>query len=372
MWRCAGGSYLFHSDDYKMAWQMHLPMIKTMRLNTIRLAFRFHFDNVSTADVLDHAKLEWIVDFLAKNNIKTILDNHGAMGFGSKALIDAWKRLASVYRDDTRIAAYELFNEPYFGTWDPMIRTKRDAAQAYSNLTKEIRKIDPDHILIWQCDGYYVPRLEDLIGYLEPNVVLTAHRWWTYWNQEFETWTPEQLANMTLGYLSDIREKYQLPLWLGEFGTHPPYDSTNPEWLLTQQLLLRCEESVIGWSLWMGATNISRPWDQYLAFFPLSANNPTLIHHTLQADSKKLVDYVVDQRDLEFLSYYRIEMWHDKDYVTFKSGVNVLLITTHRLSDNTLEVANKTQINITEQTTICNEENTTSTEDWNSVIYLAP
>jgi len=60
MWRGAGGSYLFHAGDgYREAWERHLPEIKAMGLNTIRLAFAFADSTpnpdygVPSADIFD-------------------------------------------------------------------------------------------------------------------------------------------------------------------------------------------------------------------------------------------------------------------------------------------------------------------------------
>jgi aryl-phospho-beta-D-glucosidase BglC (GH1 family) len=132
IWRGAGGSYIFHARDrYQEAWQLHLPEIQAMGLNTVRLAFAFPDSGINpeygtpSADILDFNKLDLVLDFLTAHQIKAILDLHNwadMIGdFGSQKLVDDWVRVAVRYRGDSRIVAYELFNEPGSETWAPSI-----------------------------------------------------------------------------------------------------------------------------------------------------------------------------------------------------------------------------------------------------------
>ena len=368
IWRGAGCSYSFNTDDYKTAWQAHLPEIQAMGLNTMRLAFRFAFDTAGTAEVLDYSKLDWVLDFLAQNNIKAILDNHGGMGFGSQALLDAWTHLASRYRGDSRIVAYELFNEPYGGTGDAWIKTKEDVALAYANLTKEIREVDPYHIHIWQTP-HYLPPLEEITEYLQPNTVFTVHRWWTNRRLEFDIWTPEQLSNMTLGYIVEMREKLKVPFWLGEFGCHGTYGPSNPEWVLTEKHLWRCEEQAVGWNLWMSAVSKDKPWNHYLAFFPLQVYNPNLVRQPWQSPSVTIKDYVIDQHGVDLFELYRIEMRDNNDFVELKPGILVLVVDYFRL-DNSLQIVGEEEIQVTETLRIINHQFTAEYPgNWDTVIY---
>lgn len=380
VWRGAGGSYLFHTDDYLLAWEKHLPEMQKMGLNTVRLAFRFPDSNSGddgyiAADTLDRVKLDRVLDFLDQYDIKAILDCHNCKDmygdFGSQKLINDWVELAKRYRGDPRIVAYELFNEPYTLTWSSWLKTKVDVVKAYADLTKAVREVDPEHIIIWQSSSYLPSDFpEGLTEYLQSNIVYTTHRWWTRKLEEFDIWTQEQISYNTLSYLVQMRQKLNAPFWLGEFGTHQPVDSSNPEWVLTEQNLFRCEEQVVGWNLWMGRTGIDKPWNHYLPLFPLKANNADLIRQPWCPPAPNLIDYVIDQHDVERLEPYRIEMWHNKDYVTFKPSIIIHVITNHKLSDGSCEIVSEEKIQITEQLTICNEEGTNEHPgDWNIIIY---
>lgn len=369
IWRGVGCSYLSSwSEDYMTAWQNHLPEIQAMGLNTIRLAFQFPFDNETAKDVLDYRKLDWVLSFLAKNNIKAILDNHGSTGFGSKALIDAWTDLASRYRGDTRIVAYELFNEPFWSTWDhASVKGIEDVPFAYANLTKEIRKVDPYHIHIWQSLPY-LPPLDEITEFLQPNIVYTAHRWWTYRRYEFEIWTPEQLSNIVFDYIVEMRSKLHAPFWLGEFGGSGTYDDpSNPAWLIAEQLLYRCEEQAVGWNLWMGHATI---WNQYLAFFPLKVQNPTLVHQPFEPQLLRIENYITDQHGVDWLESYLVEIMENNDFVTLRPGIIILVVKNHELQNGQYEIVSKEKIQVAENLTIYNEQFEPGHEgNWNTLIY---
>ena len=385
LWRGAGGSYLFHTDDYMTAWQEHLPQIQQMGLNTMRLAFAFSDSNINpdygmpSADILDYAKLDWVLDFLDQNGLRAILDLHNyldmAGDFGSQKLIDDWVALARRYRGDSRIVGYELFNEPYCLTWDHSVTSSIDVIEAYANLTSAVRVVDPEHIVIWEINNlayaWDLGRFPEVLKpYLQPNTVLTLHEWWSEPEMRLEDWTPEENSFITAYYLVEARKKFNVPVWLGEFGSFSPFDASNPEWLSTEQMLLRCEEQVIGWNLWMERVGIDKPWNYYLPFFPLKVYNLNLIQENWYMPIPKLTDYVIDDQGADILEPFRIEMWHNNDYVTFKPGIIIRVYTNHKLADGTYEES-KEEIEVTEKLTIRNKEGTPShPADWNIKIRL--
>lgn len=383
VWRGAGGSYLFHTgDNYQEAWRRHLPEMQAMGSNTIRLAFAFASSTPTpeygtlSADVLEFDKMDWVLDFLDQHGVKGILDLHNWADmygdFGSQKLIDNWRAVAQHYRDDPRVVAYELFNEPGRSTWAPSIRSKMDVTRFYAELTDVIREVDPEHIVIWQSQPY-VPLFEEIVDLLRPNIVFTFHKWWTNKKWEFDIWTPEQLSYMSLGYAVEYREKLNIPFWFGEFGSGSPFNASNPEWLLTEQHLWRAGEQVVGWNLWMGRTSLDKPLNQYLPFFQLRANSLNHTRQSWQQSLPKLTDYVVNQHGVDRYEPYRIEMWHNKDYVTLEPGIVILVIANRRLADGSFEITSKEEVIVGECLTIHNEECTEAyPDDWNVTIYGMP
>jgi hypothetical protein len=294
IWRGAGGSYLFHAgDSWQEAWQEHLPQIQVMGLNTIRLAFAFPDSGINpeygtpSADILDYEKLDWVLDFLTQHSMKGILtcmnylDMYG--DFGSQKLANDWVSLARRCNGDSRIVAYELFNEPYYNTWVSSVKSKMDVISAYANLTDAVRAADPEHIVIWEsryhlayADSDIDKFAEVIKPYLRPNLVFTMHSW-LHKESSFNVWNPEQMSFIEVDYLVKARNKLKTPFWLGEFGSYWPFDRSNLEYNWTEQILWRCEEQVLGWNLWMGRTAEDNLWNEYLQLFPLKVYNERLV-----------------------------------------------------------------------------------------------
>jgi len=390
VWRGAGGSYLFHAgDNYQKAWESHISQIEAMHLNTIRLAFAFPDSSVNPntgvpdSDILDYATLDWVLAFLAQHGIKAILDCHNYADmhgdFGSQKLTNDWVNLAKRYRGDSRIVAYELFNEPGSTAWAPSVTSTMDVIKAYANLTDAVRAVDPEHIVIWMSRGIlaYAEDLdkfkEVLQPYLKPNLVFTVH-YWRHKEFSFNIWNPKQVSYIVIDYLVKARSKLNVPFWLGEFGSGSPFNFSNPEYQWFEQTLWRCEEQVLGWNMWMGETVIDKPWNQYLQMFPLEVYNTELIRKPWAMPIPNLKDYVVNGSGIDDLYplYYplRVGIWHNNDNVTFKPGIIIRVIVNHKLPDGTVEVASEETIGVTEQLTIRNEEGTTEhLGDWNTNIY---
>lgn len=378
-WRGTGTSYLLHAgENYQEAWQKHFLEIQAMDLNTIRLAFAFADSSPNpdcgtpSADIMDFDKLDWVLRFLGQHGVKAILDLHNWIDmegdFGSQKVIDDWVKVAARYRGESRIVAYELFNEPAWSTYDKTwMANKTDAIRAYAQLTDAIRQVDPEHIVIWTSSNFLPAEFpEGFEEYVRQNVVYSVHRWYHDYSTsdklEFELWTPEQLSYMSVGYLVEMRERLNAPFWLGEFGSHYPMNESNPEYLLTEQILFRCEEQAIGWSLWLGH---GRARD-YLPFFPLKIYNQNFVRKTWSYLAPKLTNFVIDQQGLDRFEPYRIEMWGRNDYVTFKGGISILVITTRENPNGIFDVLSKEEY-VTGMLKIRNEEE--YTEDRNVRIY---
>jgi len=381
MWRGAGASYLFHADDYQTAWEIYLREILEMRMNTMRLAFAFPdstpnpSSGMTSADILDIKKLDWVIDFLSQHNIKVILDCHNYLDmygdFGSQKLFADWSTLARHYADDPRVAAYELFNEPYCTTWAPGVASTIDVARVYAELTDTIRRVDPNRIVIWEAQPH-LPPLSEVIQYFRPNIVLTFHRWWTDRSDDFLYLGPKELSYSALSYAVEMRKKYGIPFWFGEFGCLDwPFNATNPKWLLVEQNLWRCEEQAVGWNLWMGKADEVKSLTRYLQFFPLKTSNEDLARAPWNPLGETLTAHTVDSRDLELQECYRVHMWHDGDYIVLSPSLILQVIVYKKLLNGEEQVVSNSVINVTQQLTICNEEGTQEHPgDWDTEIFV--
>lgn len=375
MWRGAGGSYLFHAGaNYQQAWQQQLSNIQAMGINTIRLAFAFADSapnpqtGLPTADIFDFAKMDWVLDFLNQSEIKGIFDCHNyddmAGDFGSQKLINDWVQVAQHYHGDERVAAYELFNEPFGSTYAPSIKTPADGITFYGQLTDAIRAVDPDHIAIWGAE-WFVTDLGTVLNLLRSNVVYTFHRW--YNKSTLNAMNPEKLSYSSVWYAVEQRQKYNVPFWFGEFGSFSLYDSSNLEWQLAEQSCWRCEEQVVGWSLWCGGNAVN---SQYVQFFPLKTYNQYLIRQFWNPPQPTFIGYIADSKGVDIFGLYLISMWHNGDYVTLKPGIIVRYIRTQVVSGVSIGKEDVT-VRVTQPLTLTNYENTTAYPgDWNLGVYV--
>ena len=156
-----------------------------------------------------------------------------------------WQKLAERYKDETWIGGYDLINEPNWGFTN--LAKDKNGTQEQKNgplkkllveITKAVREIDKKHIIIIEGNGWG----NNYSGMMPPwdnNMVLSFHK---YWN------------NNDLGAIKQImglRDKFKVPVWLGETGE-------NSNVWFTQAIRL-VEQNNIGWAWWplkkMGANN---------------------------------------------------------------------------------------------------------------------
>ncbi|MGC1392405.1 MAG: cellulase family glycosylhydrolase [Bacteroidales bacterium] len=135
-----------------------------------------------------------------------------------------WKKLAGRYKDEEWIGGYDLINETNY-------KLEGNAAlkKLFSKITGEIRKIDKKHIIFIEGNQF----ANDYTGLTPPwdnNMIYSFHK---YWN-------PNTLESIQK-YL-DMREKYDVPLWMGESGEN------TTEWFKAAVNLF--ETNNIGWSWW--------------------------------------------------------------------------------------------------------------------------
>ncbi|HUP11545.1 MAG TPA: cellulase family glycosylhydrolase, partial [Niastella sp.] len=150
--------------------------------------------------------------------------------------IALWKKLAERYANEPFIGAYDIINEPNWGFADPVndkngLNEKGNTPlkQLMTDITKAIREVDTKHIIIIEGNGWG----NNYNGILPPwdnNMALSFHK---YWN--FNT-------KGSIQHILDTRDKYNVPVWLGETG-----ENSNV-WFAEAVRLL--EANNIGWAWW--------------------------------------------------------------------------------------------------------------------------
>ncbi|WP_347158186.1 cellulase family glycosylhydrolase [Pontibacter chitinilyticus] len=191
------------------------------------------------------------------NNMYLILDLHAAPGGQGNDLnisdrdpkqpslwdseanqqktIALWRKLAERYKDEPYIGGYDIINEPNWGFTNKDDKNGCDEKQnaplkkLLMDITKVIREVDQKHIIIIEgnCWGN---NYNGVLPTWDDNMVLSFHK---YWNYNDQASIKERL---------ELRDKYNVPLWLGETGE-------NSNVWFTQAIAL-AERNDIGWSWW--------------------------------------------------------------------------------------------------------------------------
>jgi len=148
--------------------------------------------------------------------------------------IALWRKLAERYASEPAIGGYDLLNEPNWTFEGKDKNGKEDASnqpiwELYKALTKAIREVDTNHMIIIEGNGWG-NNYNGFPGPWDDNMVMSFHK---YWNPN----TEEAIARFLA-----LREKYGVPLWLGESGEN------NNQWF--RECVALMEKNHIGWSWW--------------------------------------------------------------------------------------------------------------------------
>ncbi|MCX6280610.1 MAG: carbohydrate-binding protein [Bacteroidetes bacterium] len=148
--------------------------------------------------------------------------------------IALWKKLAQRYANEPWVGGYDLLNEPNWNFTGSNQNgcsetTNIPLRQLLISITDTIRKVDTRHMIIIEgnCWG---GNYNGILPAWDNNMVVSFHKYWNYNDQ-----------NSIQGMLN-IRNQYNIPLWLGESG-----ENSNPWFTAAIQL---AENNGIGWSWW--------------------------------------------------------------------------------------------------------------------------
>src|SRR5436190_50093 len=148
--------------------------------------------------------------------------------------IALWRKLAERYVNEPWIGAYDLLNEPNW-TFEGKDKNGKDDQlnkplwEFYRAITAAIRAVDQNHLLIIEGNAWG-NNYNGFPGAWDKNLMLSFHK---YWNPNTQEAIDRYLA---------LREKYHLPLWLGESGEN------NNQWF--RDCVGLVERNHIGWSWW--------------------------------------------------------------------------------------------------------------------------
>ncbi|WPG98846.1 glycoside hydrolase family 5 protein [Acrodontium crateriforme] len=248
-------------------------------LNCLRLPFNYrHFEDDMNPRVLKSEgfkHLDRVIDLCAKHNIYTILDLHAVPGGQNPdwhsdnvtnyaafwdfkdhqdRVVWLWKQIASRYNGNAFVAGYNPINEPC----DPL---HHRLPAFYDRIEKEIRSVDPDHILF--LDGNTFAMEWKHFNHTLPNSVYALHDYSMLGFPKGERFTgsEQQKAKLESQFLrkAEFMIEQKTPIWNGEFGpvyANPQLDADHKEVnaarynVLDEQLRIY-DKYKIHWSIWL-------------------------------------------------------------------------------------------------------------------------
>jgi endoglucanase len=229
-----------------------IEFIKQSGFNSVRVPFSYRLFVTDTAPAKlegeGYQLLDDVVAWCRSEGLYVILDMHAAPGgqtgdniddsWGYPFLFESaesrdltvnlWRKIAARYRNEPAVIGYDLLNEPiahYFDTAN--LNPKLEPL--YRKIVAGIREVDRNHIIFlggaqWDTNfKVFGPPFDDKLVY-------TFHKYWMAVNK-----------GAIQEYL-DFRDKYNVPVWMGESGEN------NDEWISSFRTLL--ERNNIGWCFW--------------------------------------------------------------------------------------------------------------------------
>ncbi|GAC1372281.1 MAG: hypothetical protein NVSMB30_12880 [Hymenobacter sp.] len=156
-----------------------------------------------------------------------------------------WQRLAARYRTDGRVAMYDFINEPHnLNAAHGLSADNTELHALYARLIAAVRGQHDPHLLLLEGNGYgneYTQLTPDQFPAADrPNLVYNSHRYWCTNNPHTTDPNPNQVN--LIGNLAAFRDRWQVPVWVGETG-----ENSN-EWFRAARQGL--EAQGIGWCHW--------------------------------------------------------------------------------------------------------------------------
>ncbi len=239
-----------YRDSYITREDIHF--IKASGLNSVRVPFNFRLFAEEGRQGEYHqegfALLERLVDWCRTEGLWVILDMHCAPGgqtgdniddswgdpwlFRSPGLqeqtIALWVKIAERFKYEPSVIGYDLLNEPISSRSDTL-SLNRHLEPFYKRAVEAIRKVDPNH-LIFLAGAQWDTNFRIFGPPFAPNLAYTFHCYWTD--------TTEEVIREYL----DFRDRYRVPIWLGESGEN------DDAWITAFRGIL--DRNDVGWCFW--------------------------------------------------------------------------------------------------------------------------
>ncbi len=146
-----------------------------------------------------------------------------------------WEQLAKRYSNEPWIGGYDILNETNWGFTDNTDKhgcaekENKDLRELLVRITKAIRKVDKQHLIFIE-GNCWANNYSGIFPLWDNNMAVSFHKYWNYNDQ----------ASIQ-GFI-DSRNKYNVPVWMGESG-----ENSNV-WFTSA--IQRLEQNNIGWNWW--------------------------------------------------------------------------------------------------------------------------
>ncbi|HEY9167597.1 MAG TPA: cellulase family glycosylhydrolase [Candidatus Kryptonia bacterium] len=242
-WNAYRASYITRGD---------LEFIREAGFNSVRIPFDYRLfvreEDPVEFDSVGFRLLDSAVTWCGETGLWAVLDMHCAPGgqtgdniddsYGYPFLIESeksrnltvklWKKIAERYSANPAVLGYDLLNEPIAPYFD-VDKLNPFLEPLYKKITAAIREVDRNHIVIlggaqWDSNFKIFGKPFDSL------LVYTFHKYWSDTTRE------------VIQEYIDFRNKFDVPIWLGESGEN------KFAWIKSFRELL--EGNDIGWCFW--------------------------------------------------------------------------------------------------------------------------
>lgn len=271
-----------------------LDNIRNWGMNVVRVPLYWedfmNTNGVMKPDSVSFRKLDWLIAEAGQRNLYVILDLHGAPGAAcpwhscgrenanelwtnstyQNWTIQIWERIATRYRGNPTVAAYDLLNEPLVSMGAGENSTQiRQKMEFYERMYRAVRAKDPDHmIIIAAFHDWFAAYPPSTYGW--QNVMYQTHHYqftdynnWEMTNQEIDRWLRD---------LATHQKNWNVPVFAGEFsfGQHD----------LTEKWLSGLNNLNASWTNWSYKVKGGGNWGYFN-----NNNNPAPNLNTDSADT---------------------------------------------------------------------------------------
>lgn len=209
--------------------------IKNLGFNCVRLPVWYRNfmteDNRWQLNARGFERIDWVIEQCRKNDLYVIIDMHGCPGgqstnhstgvigqnrlYDSSFNIDAmeklWVEIAKRYKNNPTIAAYDIMNEPFNNTEEPLAESDiaiKETNAVYKKMISAIRRIDKKHIItiegIWTMD--ILPDPEE--------------QGWENMMYQLHIYDESQdMIDKRIEEFLETRDKYKVAVYAGEYNS---------------------------------------------------------------------------------------------------------------------------------------------------------